>query len=324
MTRAFLAVAVASVLVGTAAAPINLPFCTPVGWTQTGPSPVPGTRGTTAANCSTNNPRTSDLAAFLAVYNRTNPAIRDAAGNLVPGGGAFHPRLPRYVNSEQDTERAGGSLSLTWKPGENTTLSLDGLFSRYQQERRDNYILGLSFGRNLSNNGQPMVSIRDVEFDALTDAARRAEPRLHQAHAAGGALGCASGDGIDAGIATRGIRSVGAGRSALGIHVLPRPLQVRAERGVPPAQRAARLRLLCVVVRHGLAVRRKAGEAVVFVAIGAELPADAVDLADGGRGSAEHVAAACFDLGGRGRLAAGAGNDVDGAGDRIGPVERAL
>ena len=105
------------------------------------------------------------FAAFLAVYNRTNPAIRDAAGNLVPGGGAFHPRLPRYVNSEQDTERAGGSLSLTWKPGENTTLSLDGLFSRYQQERRDNYILGLSFGRNLSNNGQPMTSIRAVEFD---------------------------------------------------------------------------------------------------------------------------------------------------------------
>ena len=151
--------------IGTAAAPINLPFCTPVGWTLTAPSPVPGSRGATAANCSTNNPRTSDLAAFLAVYNRTNPAIRDAAGNLVPGGGAFHPRLPRYVNSEQDTERAGGSLSLTWKPGENTTLSLDGLFSRYQQERRDNYILGLSFGRNLSNNGQPMTSIRAVEFD---------------------------------------------------------------------------------------------------------------------------------------------------------------
>ena len=44
-------------------------------------------------------------------------------------------------------------------------MSLDGLISRYQQERRDNYILGLSFGRNLSNNDQPMVSIRDVEFD---------------------------------------------------------------------------------------------------------------------------------------------------------------
>ncbi len=31
--------------------------------------------------------------------------------------------------------------------------------SRFQVERRDNYILGLSLGRNLTNNGQPMVSV---------------------------------------------------------------------------------------------------------------------------------------------------------------------
>ncbi len=159
--------------IGTAGAPVNLPFCTPIGWTLTGMSPANGVRGADANNCSVQNaigntnPRTSDLAAFTTVYNMTNPAIRDAAGNLVPGGGAFHPRLPRYVNSEQDTERTGGSLSFQWQPTENTTISLDGLLSRYQQERRDNYILGLSFGRNISNNGQPMVSIRDVEFDPL-------------------------------------------------------------------------------------------------------------------------------------------------------------
>lgn len=156
--------------IGTAAAPINLPFCTPVGWTLTGASPTPGTRGTTAANCSQSaaggaNPRTSDMAAFMNVYNRTDPAIRDAAGNLVPGGGAYHPRLPRYVNSEQDTERYGGSLSLEWRPTDQTSVSLNGLLSEYEQERRDNYILALSFGRNLSNNGQPMTSIRAVEFD---------------------------------------------------------------------------------------------------------------------------------------------------------------
>jgi iron complex outermembrane recepter protein len=156
--------------IGTATAPINLPFCTPIGWTATGPSPVPGTRGTTVANCSQSvaggvNPRSSDLTAFNTIYNLTNPAIRDAAGNLVPGGGAYYPRLPRYVNSEQDTERSGGSLSLQWRPTENTSISLDGLMSRYQQERRDNYILGLSLGRNISNNGQPMTSVRAAEFD---------------------------------------------------------------------------------------------------------------------------------------------------------------
>jgi iron complex outermembrane receptor protein len=151
--------------VGTSGAPILLPFCTPIGWTLTPASPTPGTRGATDALCSPGNPRTSDMAAFMAVYTQTDDSIRDAAGNLVPGAGIYHPRLPRYVNSEQDTERAGGSISLQWRPGENTTLSLDGLLSRYQQERRDNYILGLSLGRNLSNNGQPMVSVRDIEFD---------------------------------------------------------------------------------------------------------------------------------------------------------------
>jgi iron complex outermembrane receptor protein len=144
---------------------IGLPYCTPIGWTLTAPSPNPAVaaqagRGATAANCSTNNPRTSDLAAFQTVYDLRRADLPNA-----PGSGAFFPRLPRYVNSEQDTERTGGSLSLQWRPGDNTTISMDGLFSRYQQERRDNYILGLSLGRNLTNNGQPMVSIREVTFD---------------------------------------------------------------------------------------------------------------------------------------------------------------
>ena len=151
--------------IGTAAAPNLLPYCTPTNWTATAPSPVPGTRGTTVANCSSSlyggvNPRTSDLAAFTEVYD-----LRRADAPNTPGSGAFFPRLPRYVNSEQDTERTGGTLSLQWAPGDNTTISMDGLYSRYAVERRDNYILGLSLGRNLTNNGQPMVSLRSVSFD---------------------------------------------------------------------------------------------------------------------------------------------------------------
>ena len=151
--------------IGTAAAPNLLPFCTPIGWTLTAPSPVPGSRGATAANCSQSlyggvNPRTSDLAAFTEVYN-----MRRADAPNTPGSGAFFPRLPRYVNSEQDTERTGGTLSAQWAPGDDTKLSIDGLFSRYRVERRDNYIAGISTGRNLTNNGQPMTSIRAVDFD---------------------------------------------------------------------------------------------------------------------------------------------------------------
>ncbi len=117
-------------------------------------------RGATAALCTTNNPRTSDLTAFNTVYN-----LRRADLPNVPGSGAFLPRLPRYVNSEQDTERTGGTVTLQWMPNDDTSLALDGLVSRYQQERRDNYILGLSLGRQINNGGQPMVSVREITFD---------------------------------------------------------------------------------------------------------------------------------------------------------------
>ena len=137
-----------------------LPFCTPLGWTATGPSPAIGNRGATAALCTTNNPRTSDLTAFNTVYN-----LRRADLPNVPGSGAFLPRLPRYVNSEQDTERTGGTVTLQWMPNDDTSIALDGLVSRYQQERRDNYILGLSLGRQINNGGQPMVSVREITFD---------------------------------------------------------------------------------------------------------------------------------------------------------------
>ena len=84
----------------------------------------------------------------------------------MPGSGAFLPRLPRYVNSEQDTERTGGTVSLQWKPNEDTTRLARWPASRASRsERRDNYILGLSFGRNITNNGQPMVSVKDIAFD---------------------------------------------------------------------------------------------------------------------------------------------------------------
>src|SRR6188768_2437171 len=137
-----------------------LPFCTPIGWTTTGPSPAIGNRGATAQLCTTGNPRTSDLTAFNTVYN-----LRRADLPTVPGSGAFLPRLPRYVNSEQDTERTGGTVTLQWMPNDDTSLSLDGLVSRYQQERRDNYIAGISTGRQINNGGQPMVSVRNITFD---------------------------------------------------------------------------------------------------------------------------------------------------------------
>jgi iron complex outermembrane recepter protein len=145
---------------------VNGGFCSPIGYTPQNPG-NDGSRGTdtvirgvTPTMCSTGNPRTSTVEAYQKILDLRRP---DAL--TTPGSGAFFPRIPRYVNSEQEQERIAGTLSFQYKPDDDTDISLDLLYSRFEVTRRDNYIAGLSFARSISNNGQPMVSVRDVEFD---------------------------------------------------------------------------------------------------------------------------------------------------------------
>lgn len=149
---------------------IVFPYCTPVGgFVVDGvnyQSPLDGTSiggqniGADANNCSTGNPRTSTQEAFNTIWNLRRADMPD-----VGGSGAFLPRMPRYVNSEQDTKRIGGTLTLQFVPDDDTDISLDLLYSRYKVERRDNYIAGLSFARSITNQGQPTVSVRDIQFN---------------------------------------------------------------------------------------------------------------------------------------------------------------
>ncbi|WP_347302083.1 TonB-dependent receptor [Croceibacterium sp. TMG7-5b_MA50] len=142
-------------------ADINGGFCSPIGFTPQNPANN-AAKGVTPTMCSTDNPRTGTVAAYQTIRNLTRP---DANGNPIPGGGAFFPRIPRYVNSEQDQQRIAGTLTLQYQPSADTDISVDLLLSEFEVERRDNYIAGLSFARSISNNGQPMVSVRDIEFD---------------------------------------------------------------------------------------------------------------------------------------------------------------
>lgn len=134
-------------------------FCSPVGYAPQNPANS-ATNGTNALNCSTGNPRTSTTDAYNTIYN----ARRDDLPNT-PGSGAFFPRIPRYLNSTQDQERIGGTLSLQYKPDDDTDISLDLMYSRFNVTRDDNYLGAISFGRSASNQGYPMMSIRDVELD---------------------------------------------------------------------------------------------------------------------------------------------------------------
>ncbi|MES2674619.1 MAG: TonB-dependent receptor [Pseudomonadota bacterium] len=137
---------------------VNNGFCSPAGYLPQ--NPVDNiVKGTSALNCSTDNPRTSTTEAYGLLQSLTGISGK-------PGGGVFLPRLPRYLNSEQDAKRTGGSFTLEWQPSESTNISLDTLYSKYDVTRHDNYIDALSFARNANNNGQPMVSIKSLEVDA--------------------------------------------------------------------------------------------------------------------------------------------------------------
>ena len=136
---------------------VNGGFCSPIGVTPQNPANNVA-KGTNAQNCSTGNPRTGTVTAYNAIQSRTG-----ITGT--PGNGAFFPRLPRYLDSEQDANRLGGTLTAQWEPSDRTNVSLDAVYSRYDVWRSDSYISGLSFARSASNNGQPMTSVKDVQID---------------------------------------------------------------------------------------------------------------------------------------------------------------
>nr|WP_276046711.1 TonB-dependent receptor [Sphingomonas sp. GC_Shp_1] len=153
---------------GSANAGVIFPFCTPVGYVYRGAptnSPTAGYTqpngvpiGADANNCSTGNPRTGNAAAYDYIMSRTGVNGR-------PGGGVYLPRLPRPVKSSQDQQRLAGTLTLQWKPSDNTDISLDGLYSRFKVNRLDQMFDARSFGRAISNNGQPLTSVREIEVN---------------------------------------------------------------------------------------------------------------------------------------------------------------
>ncbi|MDN4632003.1 TonB-dependent receptor [Sphingomonas sp. PsM26] len=153
----------------TTTSSVLFPYCTPVGYTYNGVAVnSPGANyansgnnvGANAANCSAGNPRTSTKEAYDYIMSRKGVSGR-------PGGGVFLPRLPRPAKSSQVQERIAGSLTLQWKPDDRTDISLDGLYARFKVNRLDTYLDARSMGRTASNNGQPMMSVREIEVDDL-------------------------------------------------------------------------------------------------------------------------------------------------------------
>jgi iron complex outermembrane receptor protein len=124
-------------------------FCSPVGYAPQSPGNS-ATNGTTAANCSTGNPRLPNTPTNAANYA------------LVDNANTFVPRSPRLIRSDQDYSRLGATLTLQMQPADGTKFALDGLYSRYDVTRSDQSLTAISFSRNAAQHGSAESSVVDA------------------------------------------------------------------------------------------------------------------------------------------------------------------
>lgn len=140
-------------------------FCSPLGYSPQSPA-NDAVRGVSATNCGVNLPRTSSLAAYQDVFSRTDN-YGGTVASPAAGSGSFAPRIPRYRRSVAEYERTGLTAAFQWRPSNDTELNLDLLGGNFNNNRYDNYISAISFGRTLAAaNGKPQTSILETSFNS--------------------------------------------------------------------------------------------------------------------------------------------------------------
>lgn len=82
----------------------------------------------------------------------------NAGGAYVPSAAcdraalAFHPRIPRYGVISHDKTRLGLTGTVQWEPSDSTKLELNGLFSRFEEVRSEQWLEVLFRGNERSIN----------------------------------------------------------------------------------------------------------------------------------------------------------------------------
>ncbi len=125
-------------------------FCSPLGYNPRLPGNNTG-RGSSATHCATGNPRPANTPGNVAAYE----TARDS----------FHPRLPRYGRLTHQQERLGVTGSVQFKFGDATVLSLDGLYSKLDSTRQEDFLQTISFSRNSSQGGKAETHVLAAEVD---------------------------------------------------------------------------------------------------------------------------------------------------------------
>lgn len=70
--------------------------------------------------------------------NRGGTYVPSAA--CTQAGLAFHPRIPRYGVVRHDRERLGVTGSIQWAPSDATKISIDGLYSKFKEDREEKWL----------------------------------------------------------------------------------------------------------------------------------------------------------------------------------------
>ncbi|MGA0543674.1 TonB-dependent receptor [Brevundimonas sp. VNH65] len=112
---------------------------------------VPGLNVTRAAAC--DNLRGSNPAAYALIYPNGGAVRSFQNGATVvtqPGSIVRLPTLPTLNQQELDQERLGLTAALQWRPSDRTTVSLDGVYSKFEVDSRLYQIS--TIGLNRANN----------------------------------------------------------------------------------------------------------------------------------------------------------------------------
>jgi iron complex outermembrane receptor protein len=90
-----------------------------------------------------------------------------AGPNLFPDPAAptvspyFVPRIPRYDYYEHDQDRLGITAALQFRPAESTEINLEGLYSKFDAERREVFLEVPNFSSGIGS-----MRVQDAQFDA--------------------------------------------------------------------------------------------------------------------------------------------------------------
>ncbi len=95
---------------------------------------------------------------------------------------AFHPRIPRYGEVRHDRERLGITASFQVEPAEGTRISIDGLYSRFEEIREEKWgeVLLRSNERSIDLSNFTVDSTNTMVTGTLNDAWVRMEHYLRQ------------------------------------------------------------------------------------------------------------------------------------------------